>query len=54
MAAAKPILGVLEEGSEVRCLIEDMPGRRSRLVRILALVGTARFWTMTFILSKQK
>lgn len=26
MAAAKPILGVLEEGSEVRCLIEDMHG----------------------------
>lgn len=26
MAAAKPILGVLESGSEVRCLIEDMHG----------------------------
>lgn len=26
MAAAKPILGVLELGSEVRCLIEDIHG----------------------------
>ena len=26
MAAAKPILGVLESGSEVRCLIEDTQG----------------------------
>ena len=26
MAAAKPILGVLESGSEVRCLIEDTHG----------------------------
>lgn len=26
MAAAKPILGVLESGSEVRCLIEDIHG----------------------------
>lgn len=26
MAAAKPILGVLESGSEVRCLIEDTNG----------------------------
>lgn len=26
MAASKPILGVLESGSEVRCLIEDTHG----------------------------
>lgn len=26
MAASKPILGVLESGSEVRCLIEDTKG----------------------------
>ena len=26
MAASKPILGVLEIGSEVRCLIEDTHG----------------------------
>lgn len=26
MAASKPILGVLETGSEVRCLIEDTHG----------------------------
>lgn len=26
MAAGKPILGVLESGSEVRCLIEDTQG----------------------------